>query len=134
MPNSSKPSLEQQDQNKQTVIAFYEAGLNKKDFATASQYLGLHYKQHNPRAADGAEGFKNFINFLKENVPDSHSVIKHIFADGDFVILHVHKTTSPSDRGVAIVDIFRLEHGKIVEHWDVTQEIPETTASGNPMF
>lgn len=134
MTNSNAPTHTQQDQNKQTVIAFYEAGLNRKDFATASQYLGLHYKQHNPNAADGAEGFRQYVAYLKENAPDSHSVIKRIFADGDFVILHIHKTTSPSDRGVAIVDIFRLEHGKIVEHWDVTQEIPEQTASGNPMF
>ena len=123
-----------QEQNKQTVLAFYEAGLNQKDFAAASKYLGPYYKQHNPNAADGIEGFRNFVNYLKEKVPTSHSDIRQAFADGDFVILHVHKTTGPTDRGVAIVDIFRLEQGKIVEHWDVTQAIPEKTASGNPMF
>lgn len=123
-----------QAQNKQTVLAFYEAGLNQKDFAAASKYLGPYYKQHNPNAADGIEGFRNFVNYLKEKVPTSHSEIRQVFADGDFVILHVHKTSSPTDRGVAIVDIFRLEQGKIVEHWDVTQAIPEKTASGNPMF
>ena len=123
-----------QERNKQTVLAFYEAGLNQKDFAAASKYFGPYYKQHNPNAADGIEGFRNFISYLKEKVPTSHSEIKQAFADGDFVILHVHKTTSPTDRGVAIVDIFRLEDGKIVEHWDVTQAIPEKTASGNPMF
>ncbi|SFB21402.1 SnoaL-like domain-containing protein [Collimonas sp. OK607] len=66
--------------------------------------------------------------------PTSRGEIKQAFSDGNFVILHVHKTTSPTDRGVAIIDIFRLEHGKIVEHWDVTQEIPEKTTSGNGMF
>lgn len=120
--------------NKKTVLAFYEAGLNQKDFDTAKQYFGADYKQHNPNAADGIEGFHKFVNFLKENMPDSHSEIKQVFADGNFVILHVHKKISPTDRGVAIVDIFRLEQGKIVEHWDVTQAIPEKTASGNAMF
>lgn len=123
-----------QIQNKQIVLAFYETGLNQKDFNAASKYLGPYYRQHNPNAADGIDGFRSFINYLKEKVPASHSEIKQAFADGDFVILHVHKTTSPTDRGVAIVDIFRLEDGKIVEHWDVTQAIPEKTASGNPMF
>ena len=127
-------SAAEQQANKQAVLAFYDAGLNQKDFAAASQYLGPDYKQHNPGAADGIEGFKHFIGFLKEKLPTSHSEIKQAFVDGNFVILHVHKTTSPSDRGVAIVDIFRLEHGKIVEHWDVTQAIPEKTASGNAMF
>ncbi len=134
MSNAEQPSAAQEAENKKTVVAFYEAGLNKKDFAAASQFLGPYYKQHNPHAADGIEGFRNFIAFMKEKTPTSHSEIKQVFADGNFVILHVHKTTSPTDRGVAIVDIFRLEHGKIVEHWDVTQEIPEKTASGNSMF
>ncbi len=129
-----QPSASLEAANKQTVLAFYEAGLNQKNFVTASQYLGPTYKQHNPGAADGVEGFRQFINFLKEKVPTSHSEIKQVFVDGDFVILHVHKTPSPADRGVAIIDIFRLEHGKIVEHWDVTQAIPEKTVNGNGMF
>lgn len=120
--------------NKQTVVAFYEAALNNKDFAAASRYLGPSYTQHNPHAADGVQGFRDFIAYLKEKVPNSHSEITQVFADGDFVILHVHKTSGPGDRGVAIVDIFRLARGKIVEHWDVTQDIPERTVSGNPMF
>jgi predicted SnoaL-like aldol condensation-catalyzing enzyme len=120
--------------NKEAVVAFYEAALNAKDFDAASRYLGPSYTQHNPRAADGVQGFRNFVAYLKEHAPHSHSEIKRVFADGDFVILHVPKTSGPGDRGVAIVDILRLEHGRIVEHWDVTQEIPERTASGNPMF
>lgn len=56
------------------------------------------------------------------------------FVDGDHVILHVHAVRKPGTRGNAIVDIFKLENGKIVEQWDVTQAIPEKTTSGNPMF
>jgi len=120
--------------NKKTVLEFYEAGLNKKDFEMASKYFGPKYIQHNPGAPDGTEGFRSFINFLKEKFPNSHSEIKKVFADGDFVILHVHSVREPGTRGRAIVDIFRLENGKIVEHWDVAQDIPEKMPHNNGMF
>jgi len=115
---------DQQATNKKAVVAFYEAGINRKDFAAASQYLGPRYTQHNPNAADGPEGFKRFIEFLREKFPAAHSEIKKVFADGDYVILHVHAVREPGTRGNAIVDIFKLENGKVVEHWDVIQEIP----------
>jgi predicted SnoaL-like aldol condensation-catalyzing enzyme len=57
-----------------------------------------------------------------------------VFADGDYVILHVHAVRVPGTRGNAIVDIFKLENGKIVEHWDVIQEIPGEAANPNGMF
>ena len=123
-----------QEANKKTVLEFYEAGLNQKDFEAASKFFGPHYIQHNPTAPDGIEGFKAFVGFLREKFPDSHSEIKHAFADGDFVILHVHSVREKGARGRAIVDIFRLENGKIVEHWDVVQEIPEKPANSNTMF
>jgi len=120
--------------NKKTVLEFYEAGLNKKDFEAASKYFGPKYIQHNPGAPDGIEGFKVFVNFLREKFPNSHSEIKRSFADGDYVILHVHAVREPGTRGRAIVDIFRLENGKIVEHWDVAQDIPEKMPHNNGMF
>ncbi|WP_150737316.1 nuclear transport factor 2 family protein [Pandoraea anapnoica] len=120
--------------NKQAVLAFYEAGLNRKDFTAARQYLGDKYVQHNPNAPDGVEGFGKFVDFLRKNQPDSHSDIVRAFADGDFVILHVRKVPHPGDLPIAIVDIFRLEKGKIVEHWDVSQQTPAKTVSGNSMF
>ena len=120
--------------NKKTVLEFYEAGLNKKDFEAASKYFGPKYIQHNPGAPDGVEGFKTFVNFLKEKFPQSHSEIRRVFADGDHVILHVHAVREPGTRGRAIVDIFRLENGKIVEHWDVAQDIPEKMPHNNGMF
>jgi predicted SnoaL-like aldol condensation-catalyzing enzyme len=120
--------------NKKTVLEFYEAGLNKKDFEAASKYFGPKYIQHNPGAPDGVEGFKTFVSFLKEKFPQSHSEIRRVFADGDHVILHVHAVREPGTRGRAIVDIFRLENGKIVEHWDVAQDIPEKMPHNNGMF
>lgn len=120
--------------NKKVVLDFYEKGLNQKDFEAAAVHFGPRYIQHNPSAPDGIEGFKAFIAMRKEKFPNAKSEIKRIFADGDFVILHVHGVREPGERGVAIVDIFRLEKGKIVEHWDVIQPIPEKPANSNGMF
>jgi predicted SnoaL-like aldol condensation-catalyzing enzyme len=124
----------QMQANKKAVVEFYEKAINQKDFEAAAAYLGPRYIQHNPTAADGAEGLKRFISFLRDKVPNYHSDIKRVFADGDYVILHVHNKREPDARGTAIVDIFRLENGRIVEHWDVRQDIPEQTANPNGMF
>ena len=124
----------QQDQNKRIVTEFYEKALNQKDFDAAASYFGPHYIQHNPTARDGIEGFKAFIQTLREKFPNSHSEIKHAYADGDYVVLHVHAVREPGTRGLAIVDIFRLVNGKIVEHWDVRQDVPEKAANDNGMF
>ena len=123
-----------QEANRQTVLAFYEKGLNQKDADAALQYVGNRYVQHNPTAADGPEGFRKFIAFLREKFPNSKSEIKRSFVDGVYVILHVIAVREPGTRGSAIVDIFKLENGKIVEHWDVVQPVPETAANKNGMF
>ena len=124
----------QEEANRAAVLAFYEKGLNQKDADAALAYVGNRYVQHNPNAPDGPDGFRKFIGFLREKFPSSHSEIKRSFVDGDFVILHVHSVREPGSRGRAIVDIFKLENGKIVEHWDVVQPIPESPANNNTMF
>jgi predicted SnoaL-like aldol condensation-catalyzing enzyme len=123
-----------EEANKKLVVEFYDKALNQKDFEAASRYFGNRYVQHNPNAPDGIEGFKTFLGFLREKFPQARSEIKRVFAEGDYVILHVHAVRSPGERGSAIVDIFRLEDGKIVEHWDVVQPIPEKAANPNTMF
>lgn len=131
--NASTP-INKQENNKQIVVNFYNLALNEKNFDAAAQYLGNYYKQHNPLVADGAEGFKQFIQYLQKNFPQSQSKIIKVFADGDFVILQVHSIRQPGSRGRAIIDIFKLQDGKIVEHWDVAQDIPEKSANKNSMF
>jgi predicted SnoaL-like aldol condensation-catalyzing enzyme len=120
--------------NKKKVVEFYEQAINRKDFDAASKHLGARYIQHNPVAADGPEGLKGFIGFLRDKFPNSKSEIKRVFAEGDYVILHVHAVREPGTRGRAIIDIFRLENGRIVEHWDVAQDVPEKAANANGMF
>jgi predicted SnoaL-like aldol condensation-catalyzing enzyme len=120
--------------NKKAAVAFYDAAINRKDYTAAVAYLGPQYKQHNPTAADGAEGLKGFIEFLKAKFPNQKGEIKTVIAEGDKVVLHVHSTRGDGTPGRAIVDIFRLENGKVVEHWDVIQDIPEKAANANGMF
>lgn len=128
------PKKSQQERNKETVIAFYDAAINEKDFEKASQYLGDRYTNHNPLAADGPEGLKAFIEWAKVNVADFRVEFKRVLADGDFVVVHSHAKRTPEDRGSAVIDIYRLEAGKVVEHWDVIQAIPETAMNDNTMF
>jgi len=131
---SNSAETPQEARNKALVLEFYEKAINQKDFAAAEPYFGDTYTQHNPTAEDGLEGFKNFLQFVRGNWPNLHTTVKAAFADGDYVILHVHAVREPGMRGKAVVDIFRLDEGKIVEHWDVIQDIPETTLNGNSMF
>jgi predicted SnoaL-like aldol condensation-catalyzing enzyme len=133
-PAAIAADAQQMEQNKKTVIDFYDKAINKKDFEAAKVHFGSKYIQHNPRAADGPEGLKGFIAFLKAKFPQYQSTFKRVFADGDYVIVHVHNIPEPGHRGRAIIDIFRLENGKIVEHWDVAQDIPEKAANNNGMF
>src|SRR5260221_5138280 len=114
---------EPRETNKQTVIAFYEAAINHKDFAAAEKYLGSRYTQHNPNAADGPQGLKKFLDFLRDKYPAAHSEIRQVFAHGEYVILHVHAVREPHTPGSAIVRIFQVQDGKNLEQWDGIQPI-----------
>ncbi|WP_329474564.1 nuclear transport factor 2 family protein [Kribbella sp. NBC_01484] len=123
------------ERNKQTVLDFYEIGLNQKDFDQAATLIGSRYVQHNPRIADGIDGFEAFLATLRQDFPDLRAEVKRIFADGEYVVAHVYGVRVPGQPGTAIVDIFRLDaDGKIVEHWDVMQPVPDTAANQNGMF
>jgi predicted SnoaL-like aldol condensation-catalyzing enzyme len=120
--------------NKAIVVAFYNKALNDKDAEAAIAMMGPTYTQHNARIADGKEGFRQFITAFKQKYPESHSRMVRVFADGDYVILHVHMVREPGTRGEAVMDIFRLDNGKVVEHWDVLQQIPDNIPHANTMF
>jgi predicted SnoaL-like aldol condensation-catalyzing enzyme len=123
------------EQNKQTVIAFYERAFNDHEPEDAvEKYLGSRYIQHNPQAPDGGDAFIGFVRGYVDQFPGLRVEIKRAIAEGDLVMTHSLLTTSPEDRGTAAADIFRLEDGKIVEHWDVLQPIPEESANDNTMF
>jgi predicted SnoaL-like aldol condensation-catalyzing enzyme len=121
--------------NKAIVLALYKAVFEGRVEEAFRLYAGSPYRQHNPLIEDGVEGLKKFVAWIMSNHPDARYEIKRVFADGDFVIVHSHwHGLSDNSRGEAVVDIFRLEGGKVLEHWDVIQSVPEISANFNTMF
>jgi predicted SnoaL-like aldol condensation-catalyzing enzyme len=122
--------------NKATVVAYYTTAFNdKKPEEAVAKYGGPVYIQHNPQAADGFDAFIAFVKFYTGQNPQLHVDIKRVIGECNMVVTHSHITLSPTDRGQAVADIFRLNRqGKVVEHWDVIQPVPETSANDNTMF
>jgi predicted SnoaL-like aldol condensation-catalyzing enzyme len=121
--------------NKEMVRDFYHLSLNlRKPEEAVAKYLGTYYRQHNPAAADGAEAFIAFVRGFTGAFPGLHFDFKRFIAEGDLVMVHSHLVRKPGDRGMAVMDLFRIENNRIVEHWDVLQEIPESSVNSNTMF
>ena len=122
----------------QIVVDFYMEVFVRKGSvkAVAEKYMHPDYIQHNPFVPDGRDGMVTALTkYMKKRKASAKTVIKNVFSDGDYVILHVHSyDTAKDDPGHAGMDIFRVENGKIMEHWDVWQKIPETMPHDNGMF
>jgi predicted SnoaL-like aldol condensation-catalyzing enzyme len=127
--------IDKSENNKNIVRSWTELAINqRKPEEAVAKYLGPHYRQHNPTASDGPQPFIDVIHNLSQAFPTIHLDVKRMVAEGDMVMVHSQLIRQPGDRGMAVVDIFRLENGKIVEHWDVVQEVPEHPANNNTMF
>lgn len=121
--------------NKNLVREFYEMAFNAhRPTEAAKKYIGPKYIQHNPGVPDGAEAFYTYFEGHFKANPQSKVEIKRVIGEGDLVVLHLLSKKNDKDPGRAIVDIFRVENGKIVEHWDVIQAVPEKSANKNTMF
>ena len=126
---------DQLEANKNSIRDWHALALDQhRPEEAAARHLGPYYRQHNPNAADGAQAYIGFMKWLSQTYPEFRMETKRIIAEGDYVVLHSHMILKPGDRGSAVVDIFRLENGKIVEHWDVVQEVPGKSANNNTMF
>lgn len=120
--------------NKKLVLEFYDAVIGRKDFEAGRKYMGATYRQHAPYAQDGPEGLRQFVEWFRDTFPAHRYEIKRVIAEGDYVVLHVHGMGGPNPDGEAVVDIFRVEDGKVVEHWDLIQPIPAKSDNPNGMF
>lgn len=108
--------------------------INKQVRKAFETWVDPGYIQHNPMAATGRDAAIAFLEpFFAQN-PGVNYSIKRIIADGNLVAVHAHGRFSAEDRGMAVVDILRIQGCKVMEHWDVVQPVPEKAANTNGMF
>jgi predicted SnoaL-like aldol condensation-catalyzing enzyme len=133
--NQVKELLHEQQKaeaNKKLVADMYRQLFGDKDISAIDKYMTDGYIQHNPALPDGKEALKQGASQWFKGAPKEKVDIQHLNAEGDFVYIHTKSRMGP--KTVSIIDIFRIENGKIAEHWDVIQEVPEKSANPHPMF
>jgi predicted SnoaL-like aldol condensation-catalyzing enzyme len=133
-PVSAKPAkckLKPKEVVTQFMTQFYVDKQVRKAFET---WVDPGYIQHNPMAATGRDAAIGFLEPFFANNPGVSYAIKRVIADGNLVAVHAHGKFSPEDRGIAVIDILRVEGCKVMEHWDVVQPVPEKAANANGMF
>jgi predicted SnoaL-like aldol condensation-catalyzing enzyme len=122
------------DENKKNAIAFYKMAYLGEPQKAIDLYIGDEYIQHNPDVADGTKGFVDYFMRMQKEYPDKTIEFVRCIAEGDLVALHTHQIWPGNDEYVTM-DFFRFDdNGKICEHWDAIQQIPEKSANPNTMY
>lgn len=124
----------EEEKNLQHVVAMFNNVLVPLDSSRVDDYISPDYIQHSQMAAPGIESLKKFLNEMHVQSLDAEQHLKRAFVDGDHVTLHYHVIRFKGDPGFAVIDIFRLENGMIIEHWDCVQEVPTDSVNPNSMF
>ncbi len=120
--------------NKENAIAFYKMAYEGNPRKAVELYVGAEYIQHNPLVGDGPEPFIFYFEKMQAEYPDKSIEFVRAISEGDLVALHTHQVWPGNDEYVTM-DFFRFDaRGKIVEHWDAMQQIPDETLNGNTMY
>ena len=122
------------EENKNNAIAFYRMAYEGNPKKAIELFVGKEYIQHNPDVADGTQGFVAYFERMRKEYPEKSIEFVRCIAEGELVALHTHQTWPGNDQYVTM-DFFRFDReGKICEHWDAIQQIPEKSANTNTMF
>jgi len=124
----------EEQRNLDLVLEMHREVLDKLDSAKVDRYLSPDYLQHSSLAEPGLASLKAFLDTVKVASREAKHYVKRALVDGDLVAVHVHVVRFPGDPGLAVVDIFRVAGDRIVEHWDVLQEVPARPVNPNSMF
>jgi len=124
----------QEQANLDLVLRMFAEVLNPMDSTAVDRFISPGYIQHNQGVEPGLDAFKAFLDMIREQTPQAVHDVKRAFVDGDHVTVHYHVRRWPDDLGWAVIDIFRVEDGMIVEHWDVMQDIVEGGPNPNSPF
>ncbi|MYW67488.1 hypothetical protein GTY65_25970 [Streptomyces sp. SID8379] len=115
----------------QLVRDYLENVWNEGQTDRADEYLAANLIQHNPHLPDGRTPLVDFIEGFRKQLPEARFEIRRVAADDGLVFVHSRFRPTPDARGTVVVDVFRIDDGRIVEHWDVREDVPESTASGH---
>ena len=124
----------EEERNLQHVLDMFRDVLVPLDSSQVDRYIAPGYIQHSQMAAPGIDSLKRFLDARRADSPEAEQHMKRCFVDGDHVVLHYHVMRFPGDSGFAVIDIFRLEDGMIVEHWDCVQDVPTDSPNPNSLF
>ena len=127
-----KAEKQRLEANKKLVADMYQELFGDKNVEAADKYIVENYIQHNPSVTDGRKALKDALKTWFKDAPKNKIDIQHLGADGDFV--YIHTRSKMGDKVFSVIDIFRIENGKVAEHWDVIQEVPKNTVNPHPMF
>ena len=120
--------------NRAAFEHFADLFYTRKRVREAFEYLVADtYRQHNPTIPDGPEPAIEMLTPKFDGSPDSTFEIQRILVDGDLAMVHV-KASGPGRPDAAVADIYRFEDGRIVEHWDVLQQMPAHPVHDHPLF
>jgi predicted SnoaL-like aldol condensation-catalyzing enzyme len=125
---------EEEAKNLKAVLDFYEVVINGQQYSRVDEFVDKNYIQHKPEVETGPQGLLDFVRYIYSESPTHRAEIVRSFVDGDYVILHVHIINGVEAKDIAVMDIFRVENGILMEHWDVACPVPATAKNVNGVF
>ncbi|MBE1602859.1 MULTISPECIES: nuclear transport factor 2 family protein [Streptomyces] len=133
---AARSASDSEERNEALVLRLYSEAFNKDKTDVVKELVATDYVQHDKSVPGGADGQIKQFKDVKAKIPGAVATVKHVAADGDLVAVHWHASATPKNEatGQAKADLFRVDNGKLVEHWGITQTVPKKTASGNSLF